>query len=104
MHTNNGVGKAVRQVQEIQITTSRVKYKKHETAALFFGIESFCWQKTEPIKVSILSFEGKPTAYGTSENSISSYWPYFQTFPAFEEDLVDFHNEKHFSNYINMKI
>lgn len=65
-----------------------IKYKLHDQASLYFGVESFCPNNTEGMYVGILSEGGKPTAYCELEDITAPFWPSYEMLKFENKDLV----------------
>jgi hypothetical protein len=71
-----------------------LKFKKHEAANLFFGIESFSHILEEVMYVGILNDGGKELSYMHGERSDSIWWPYYTLIDEFEGYRIYFDEPK----------
>lgn len=72
-----------------------LKFKKHENAKLFFGIESFSYLLTdETMYVGIVNQDGKPTDFKHGDFEGTNYWPNYSIIENFESYRVYFNDYK----------
>lgn len=72
-----------------------IKFKLHDAANQFFGVESFSYKFNGALDVGIFNTGRKPIDYyHESIKGESSYWPYYKTITDFEGLPPDFNNEK----------
>lgn len=71
-----------------------IKYKEHDKANQYFGIESFSYKSNGAIDVGIFNTGGKPIDYtyeGVRGETL--YWPYYQTISDFEGYSINFNEQ-----------
>lgn len=71
-----------------------LKFKNHESANLFFGIESFSHIHDYSMRVGILNNGGGTINYNFGEYSEETWWPYFSMIEDFEGLNVFFNDTK----------
>jgi hypothetical protein len=72
-----------------------IKFKTHDAASQFFGVESFSYKLGGALDVGIFNTGGKPIDYyHESAKGETPYWPYYKTIAEFEGFSPDFNNEK----------
>ena len=71
-----------------------LKFKNHQNANLFFGIESFSHLLEEVMYVGILNNGGKELSYMYGERSDSIWWPYYTLIEEFEGYRIYFDEPK----------